>query len=214
MVLFTQVVIIPAVLFVYLFIFNKRSKGTDSAVSRYHCRTLSAKPAWGVQSWDSLWNPPSPAQGVQMRGGDRLEVLPSWAVSPMPSVYTLGWETAEGPVACTWEKSLVSVPAAMQCQGHRLPLELEEAVKGLRLPWRHCSDPFSELISEMEKVLPLWGFFHEEREGSGGGCGDCKQCCHVARQQQKGTYFGRRGLIPQADLCLALTTAIGLSLSK
>lgn len=119
------------------------------------------------------------------------------------------------PVARAWQKSLAGVLAAMWCQGHRFPLELEEAVKGLRLPWRHCSDPFSELISEMEKILPLWGFFHQEREGSGGGgCGDCEQCCHLARQQQKGTYFGRRGLIPQADLCLAVTTAIGLFLSK
>lgn len=159
MVLFTQVIIIPGILFVYLFIFNKRSQGTDSAVSRCCCRTPSAKPTWWAQSWDSSRSPRPPTRGVWLRGGDRLRQCPACTVSPAPSPCTPGQEAVEGPVGHTWKKSLASVPAAVWCQGHHLPLELGEAVKGLKLPRRHCLDPFSELISETETVLPLWVFF-------------------------------------------------------
>lgn len=71
-VLSTQVIIIPDILFFYLFIFNRRSQGTDSGVSRCCCCTPSAEPTQWVQSWDSLW---SPAQQC----GDRDITFPwSW----------------------------------------------------------------------------------------------------------------------------------------
>ena len=133
-VLFMQVITIPATLFVYLFIFHRRSEGTDSAVSRCCCCALSAKPTWWVQSRGSPQSPRSPAQGIRLHGGDRLEAAPGCAMSPVPSAYMSGQEAVEGFMGRTWKKSLASVLAALRSQGHHLPLELEEAVKGLKLP--------------------------------------------------------------------------------
>lgn len=55
-------------------------------------------------------------------------------MSPVPSTYRLCQEAVEGPTGCMWGKSLAGVAAAVWCQGHHLPLELEEAGKGLKLP--------------------------------------------------------------------------------
>lgn len=56
-VLCTQAIISPPFLFVYLFLFNKSSEGTDSAVSGCCCCTASAKPTWRAQSWGGPLKP-------------------------------------------------------------------------------------------------------------------------------------------------------------
>lgn len=92
-------------------------------------QSAEAKPIWWVQSCGSLPGTRSPAWAVQLHGRDWLGEVPSFSMSPVPSSCMPKQEVWKG----MW-KSVASVSAAVWCHGHHLPLELEEAVKGLKLP--------------------------------------------------------------------------------